>query len=81
MKTGIEKRQADRRKLFQSIIKSIGVDKAIKTYGENEVRWAISKYIAGVREQAKLEKKRGLQPKLEYKKSPANSAYESREVK
>jgi hypothetical protein len=58
MKTGLEKRQADQKKLFRKVIKTLAIDKAIRLHGEKDVKWAITKYLSGVRERTKLLKEK-----------------------
>lgn len=54
VKAKVELRAAEQKKLFQAVIKMIGIDRAIATFGEKSVKWAITKYLASAREKSRL---------------------------
>jgi hypothetical protein len=49
-KTKLDARALEQKKSFQSAIKIIAIDKAVATFGEKSVKWAINKYPTSVRE-------------------------------
>lgn len=53
-----EERQQEQKKLFQSVIKMIAIDKAVRTFGEKSVKWAITKYLTSVRTRDRLLKQK-----------------------
>jgi hypothetical protein len=53
-KTKLEARALEQEKLLQSVIKIIAMDKAVATFGEKSVKWAINKYLTSVREKDRL---------------------------
>ena len=53
-KTKLEARALEQKKLFQSVIKIIAIDKAVATFGEKSVKWAINKYPTSAREKDRL---------------------------
>jgi hypothetical protein len=58
MKTNKQKKQEVSIKLYRKIIKTIGVDKAVRIFGEKDVKWAIGKYLTSIRERTALLKAR-----------------------
>jgi hypothetical protein len=55
-KPKLEARALEQKKLFQSVIKIVAVDKAVATFGEKCVKWAINKYPTSVRDRLVREK-------------------------
>jgi hypothetical protein len=60
IKTKTEERADEQRKLFQSVIKMIAIDKAVDAFGERAVRWAITKYLKTITERNSLLKQKAV---------------------
>lgn len=50
----MQKRSADQKKRFAVVIKALGIDKAVKKFGEKDVKWAVGKYLTGIRDRSRL---------------------------
>jgi len=53
-KTKKQFREEVQTKLYREIIGSLYIGRAIEKYGEKDVKWAIQKYLVGIRERARL---------------------------
>jgi uncharacterized membrane protein len=53
-----DRRAEEQKKLFQSVIKMISIEKAVAAFGDKQVKWAITKYLMSVREKARLFKEK-----------------------
>ena len=53
-----QKRDEAQVKVYRQIINTINIDKAIIKFGEKSTKWAIGKYLTGVRERSRLLKEK-----------------------
>lgn len=54
MKSYKQTKQESSTRLYRKIIKTIAVDKAVRIFGEKDVKWAIAKYLTSIRERTAL---------------------------
>lgn len=62
-KTKKQFREEVQTKLYREIIGSLYIARSVEKFGEKDVKWAIGKYLTGIRERSRLLKEQAIAQK------------------